>query len=439
MFSHYSVKIFLYSAAIIAIILVIVFGLAGAFEEGVLETLFATLFLSVLIGILVTFVVRGLKGWLRMADGKYINKLFFTSIREWNISLIKKFWQFIKRINPWPKGRDLALVILAIAFIVFIVFYNKASFSIFDSCGRDKVIKAIDSVVRIEGEDASGSGFWVDKDIVLTNNHVISFNRDFKVIASDGIPYASKILATDSVRDLALIKVSGGPDKVLKWRKKPIELLNEVYAVGYPYNGKQISITKGIVSGITKDEYDDREYIQTDAAFNPGNSGGPLMDECGAVVGLNTMTIWDSENMGFATKSAQVEGWIAEMLENNKYASPEELAIGYPSDQTEVVAQYYNTLSEGKLEDAYNFYSADRKAGMPFEGWKKGFENTYFIRIKSVEIAWHSTVVSVDLIATDFGAGWGEFITREFFGEWMLVRENGLWKLDGSNISEVVE
>jgi len=223
-------------------------------------------------------------------------------------------WKYIEKIfsaEDTPQNpRDIIFIILGIAFVVLVIIYSEPNNFGFRSifCGRQDVIKAIDGVVRIEGQDASGSGFWVGRDIVLTNNHVISFNRDFKVIDSDGITYASRVLATDSVRDLALIEASGEPDKVLKWREKPVGLIEDVYALGYPYNGKKISVTKGIVSSITKDEYDDREYIQTDAAFNEGNSGGPLIDECGQVVGLNTMTIWNSENMGFATKAAQVRG-----------------------------------------------------------------------------------------------------------------------------------
>lgn len=329
---------------------------------------------------------------------------------------------------------------LAVALILFVFFYpsqkNQPAPAV-HICDKNDVLNVIAGVVRIEGKDAEGSGFWVDTDVVLTNNHVISFNRDFKVIDSEETTYTSRLLATDSVRDLALIKASGGPDKVLKWREEPIGLLDDVYALGYPYNSKKISITKGIVSGITQDTYDDREYIQTDAAFNEGNSGGPLVDGCGEVVGLNTMTIWQSENMGFATKAAQVEEWTREMLEKSKLASPEEIAIGYSSDQAEVVAQYYDTLGQGRLEDAYNFYSSKRKEKMPFESWKQGFTGTYFIRIKSVSMTEKIDTVFVSFIATDFGENWGEFITKEFEGEWTLVREKGLWKLDESNIGEI--
>ncbi len=422
MLSRDSVKIFLFSVVTIAIILSITFGQLGVLEKNVWETLFAILFLSVLSSVLVTFIIRESRGWLRVTNEEHIKKLFFTE------DTIK---------NPW----DIVFVIMGVAFIVLVILYSdKNRFGLGEIfCGKQDIIKAIDGVVRIEGENASGSGFWVGQDIILTNNHVISFNRDFKIITSDGIPYVSKVLATDSVRDLALIKVSGGPDKILKWRERPIELLNEVYVVGYPYNGKQISVTKGIVSGITQDEYDDREYIQTDAAFNAGNSGGPLVDECGRVVGLNTMIIWNSENMGFATKAAQVEDWIKGMLEKSEYASPEERAIGYPNDQAEVVAQYYDTLSQGQFEEAYAFYSQARKARLPFENWKKGISHTYFIRLKNFYVVDYPDVVYASFIATEYSPDWVDLKTREFNGEWTLVRENGLWKMDGSNIAEVVE
>lgn len=424
------------------------------FSFGVFMDLVGTGIFSFLLAILVWYIFcRPLRFLLSVITNKqkfidnsflsslraFSNRLFIKSNKDGNSSRIKIFWRFFKEINPWPNPRDFVPVMLAIVFIVFVVFYNKADLNIFNSCGRNEVIKAIDSVVRIEGDEASGSGFWIYPNIVLTNNHVISFNKNPKIIDNNGTSYAARIVATDSVRDLALLEVGGNLHKVLKWRQDPVSLLDDVYVLGFPFNSQNISVTRGIVSSLTHDEYDDREYVQTDAALNEGNSGGPLVDQCGRVIGINTMTIWNSENVGFATKANQVEKWIDEMLAKSKTASPEEVAISYPSDQTEVVAQYYNTLSEGKLEDAYNFYSTDRKANLPFDSWEKGFESTYFIRIKSVEIAWHSSVVSVDFIATDFGEGWGEFITKEFQGEWMLVRENGLWKLDTSNIEEVVE
>ncbi len=350
---------------------------------------------------------------------------------------------FIKRFNffigRFFKKHWIAIAIIFTLVLVVIGFFRYIN-QIQDwtgDCPRARVVESIDGVVRVEGDSASGSGFWVYSNIALTNNHVVSFNNNIKVIDSSGSSMPAKVLATDSVRDLALLSVEGGPHQILKWRPKTVNLLDDVYVLGFPFNSEKISITSGIVSSLNHDEYDDRQYVQTDAAFNPGNSGGPLVDSCGRVVGLNTMTLWDSQNIGFATKASQVETWIEEMLMDSKYASPEEIANNYPSDQAEVVAKYYDTLSQGNLDDAYSFYSKRRQADMPVESWKVGFQNTYFIRIKSVAITSNPKIVSVNFVATDFGENWGELITKEFQGEWTLIRESGLWKLDESNIAQI--
>jgi len=332
--------------------------------------------------------------------------------------------------------KNLLPQLLAIAFLTVMVLYFITGKTMI-ACGAKSVINAIDGVVRIEGESASGSGFWVLPGIVLTNNHVVSFNDNLKVIDSKNNVLFPKIIATDSMRDLALLEISENYHPALEWRKKPVGLIDDVFALGFPYNGPNITVTRGIVSSLKKDEYDDREYIQTDAAINEGNSGGPLLDNCGRVVGINTLTIWNSENMGFATKADQVEKRIDEMFEKSKSASPQEIAAGYSNDQAEMVARYYDVLGQGQFENAYDYYSQERKARLPFENWKKGFENTYFIRLKTVYLTEKSNEVYASFIATDFGERWGDFVTKEFYGEWNLVREDGLWKLDTSNMAQL--
>ena len=367
--------------------------------------------------------------------------------------LIKKIFEKFELFLEKQKGNKIVVgssllarltrFVLSLVLMIFLVFVISEAIGGIAKipelfCTKGDIIKAMDGVVRVEGEFGTGSGFWIYPDIVLTNNHVASFNGDLIVVTNKGDSAPATIIATDTVRDLAILKVSGiGQHQVLKWRKKPIKLIEEVYVLGYPYDLKDISITRGVVSSLTKDNYDDRQYVQTDAAINEGNSGGPLVDSCGRVIGINTMTIWGSENIGFATRADQVEKWTEEMLEKSKLATAEEIENSYPSEQTEVVAKYYDRLGAGDLEGAYDYYSIKRKPDMPFENWKKGFENTYFIRIKSVETTNKLNVVMVNFIATDYGEIPGELISKEFKGEWALVREKGLWKLNESNIAEV--
>ncbi|MGK2848736.1 MAG: S1C family serine protease [Minisyncoccota bacterium] len=326
-------------------------------------------------------------------------------------------------------------VILLVAIVVFL--YHQVKIESVFFCSNESVIKSIEGVVFVEGSENSGSGFMIAPNLFLTNNHVVSFNKDLKVKDRYGVTADANVIATDTVRDLALLEANGLQSIPLNWRKAPIGRLDEVYAMGFPGDGIMVSITKGIISALTIDAYNNNQYFQIDAALNPGNSGGPLLDSCGNVVGINTLSMRNAENMGFAIRAEQIETRIAEMLEQRKLASNEETENNYPSDQAEVVAKYYDTLGVGLLEDAYEYYSVGRKEKIPFENWKMGFEQTYFITLRKVEVTADSNVVSASFVVTDFGDELYTLITKEFTGQWRLVRENGLWKLNESQIKGV--
>ncbi len=303
-------------------------------------------------------------------------------------------------------------------------------------CSRYSIADAAEKVVYVVGKQGSGSGFWVTPSIVLTNNHVVSFNEDIKVEDYDDNVYSATVIATDTVRDLALLEVPGDHGRVLEWSTRGVGLAERVYAIGYPGN-VHMTITEGIVSAFIQDDYDDRGYIQTDSAINPGNSGGPLVDKCGRVVGVNTYTLYDSENIGFAIDYEQVQKRAYELIEASQKATPEERVIGYPSEQAEVVAKYYDLLYAGELEKAYDYYAQSRKARLPYDNWKKGFDNTVSIRFKSVESTGTQNVIKVNFLTTERDATTYEWVTKEFAGEWTLVRENNVWKMDQSNIKEI--
>ena len=139
---------------------------------------------------------------------------------------------------------------------------------------------------------AQGSGFIVDSSgLVITNNHVIEGASRVKVTLSDGRELPGRVLGTDPKTDLAVIRIEGsGPFKPIRWGDSDrIRVGENVFAVGSPF-GLGNSVTAGIVSArgreIGAGPYDD--FLQVDAAINSGNSGGPLFDADGRVVGVNT-------------------------------------------------------------------------------------------------------------------------------------------------------
>ena len=165
-----------------------------------------------------------------------------------------------------------------------------------------------------------GSGFIIDKEgYIVTNHHVVDGAETIKVILKDESEYPAKIIGTDPVTDIALIKVEA---------KKPLPAVSLgssdnlkvgewVAAIGSPF-GLQYTVTAGIVSAkgrvIGSGPYDD--FIQTDASINPGNSGGPLINMQGQVVGINTMISARGQGIGFAIPVDLAKG-IVEQLKSD--------------------------------------------------------------------------------------------------------------------------
>lgn len=190
----------------------------------------------------------------------------------------------------------------------------------------DVVEYARAGVVRITGSSTYGSGFVVDSDgHILTNAHVIDGATRLTVVLDDGTRLTARVVGTDPMRDIALIKVEPRQRQltVLPLVKQTREG-EEVVALGYPLGGGNLTVTKGIVSVlVTRGSL---AYIQTDAALNPGNSGGPLLNSRGEVVGMNTSVLREdggdeTEGIGFAIKSDTLRPSLS-LLKTGLYPAP---------------------------------------------------------------------------------------------------------------------
>ena len=161
-----------------------------------------------------------------------------------------------------------------------------------------------------EIEHGLGSGVVISPDgYIVTNNHVVEGAEDIRVTTSDRRILKAKLIGSDSLTDLAVIKVDGANLSSVPWGdSNDVRPGQTVLAFGNPF-GFRFTVTRGIVSAVNRanpDPSDRRkpgEFIQTDAAINPGNSGGPLVDARGQVIGINTFLISPSgsfSGMGFA-------------------------------------------------------------------------------------------------------------------------------------------
>ena len=174
-------------------------------------------------------------------------------------------------------------------------------------------------MVRIETNSGSGSGAIYEVDgrtaYIITNQHVVeSYNR-VEVTVNDRDEYQGEVLGTDSVRDLAVVKICCGSFTSLPFGDaSALEPGDEVAIIGYPLGlSGEATVSRGIVSATRYDSRHQSDVIQTDAAINPGNSGGPMLSLSGEILGINTFRIDETqsgrptEGLGFAILERTVQ------------------------------------------------------------------------------------------------------------------------------------
>ena len=180
----------------------------------------------------------------------------------------------------------------------------------------EMVRRARPAVVRIEGSASVGSGAIFETQgqtgYVITNHHVVEDVAEVNVTVNDSAYYRGTVLGTDSVRDLAVVRICCGNFSKLPFGDASrLEPGDEVIAIGYALGlSGQASITRGIVSAIRYDTAHRSDVIQTDAAMNTGNSGGPMLSMAGEILGINTFGLPDGEGLNFAISGTTVQSQI---------------------------------------------------------------------------------------------------------------------------------
>jgi len=166
---------------------------------------------------------------------------------------------------------------------------------------EDVLAKALPAVVVVETSSGRGSAFFVDRDRLITNHHVVVGQSYVKLRLSDNSLLDARILATSQDYDLAVLGLmQAGPDRpfLALGSIQEVRQGQEVLAIGTPLGVFQNTVTRGIVSSVR--QLDKVVVLQTDTALNPGNSGGPLIDHAGRVVGINTRGFRGSQGLNFA-------------------------------------------------------------------------------------------------------------------------------------------
>jgi serine protease Do len=239
-------------------------------------------------------------------------------------------------------------------------------------------VKAIDSVVSItcqlDGGSSSGTGVVLTADgYLVTNAHVVEGAREITVGLTDGQNFTATLIGADSFSDLAVLHINATGLKAAEFGDSSVLRVGDaVAAIGNPL-GTELwgSMTPGIISGVNREITTGGRtmtLIQTNAALNSGNSGGPLLNCFGQVVGINTMKMGDSmsaagvEGLGFAIPSTVVQQIVNQLMDQG-YVSGRP-SLGIAGKEVSIFYQMYYRMPQGLYIDAVTAGSDAETAGL---------------------------------------------------------------------------
>ncbi|KHO54847.1 MAG: protease Do [archaeon GW2011_AR19] len=168
--------------------------------------------------------------------------------------------------------------------------------------------ESLKGVITIKTNIAQGTGFIISSDgYIVTNAHMLSGASEVQITTFDENKISAELIGYNAELDIALLKIGGEYNFLELGNSDETQVGERVIAIGNPL-GLQFSVSEGIVSGIHRQGINELEaYTQTDAALNPGNSGGPLINKNGKVIGINNFKLGSGESLGFALESNYIK------------------------------------------------------------------------------------------------------------------------------------
>lgn len=307
------------------------------------------------------------------------------------------------------------------------------------TCNEKTTIdKVRQSVVRIVGGESEGSGFAIKSGgVILTNFHVIEFEPSPKVVLPDNTFETAEIIMADKNADLAIIKISKDLPVIFWGEPKELNPAEELLAIGFPLGGQlsgEASVNKGSLSGRRRSKDVGVEYLQTDATFTPGVSGGPMVNICGEVEGINTAGL---AGLGLAISADSIkQKWLEMATTKDSLKDIKTISFDDTTSGEFAVATFYNYLKVRKLDKAFELLSDNFKQGHGFDYWKGGYSSlldTTVIKIEDDKKV--KDRVTIKLSTKDMVDD--EIVYKYFEGYWDAKNIDGRWRLWEPKIKEV--
>jgi len=305
---------------------------------------------------------------------------------------------------------------------------------------KDTVEKVRRSGVRIVGGESEGSGFAIQKGgFILTNFYVIDSEPSPKVILPDNTFETGEVIMADKDADLAVIKIKKDLPAISFMRLSGMCPAEEVLAIGYPFGGDlsgESFVIRGAFSRSTKDKENGVQYLLTDMTMLSGISGGPMVNICGEVVGINTSGLFLG-GMGMAISSDSIFEKYRKMSTLKEPLKDVKKTVFEPNkNPLEAVRCFYNYLKARRMEKAFELLSDNFVMGYTFDQWAWGYRpmlDTSIIIIKSDKKIPNRILVKLstkDLIED-------EIVYKFFEGYWDVRQINEKWLLWAPKIREI--
>ncbi len=296
---------------------------------------------------------------------------------------------------------------------------------------RDTIQK---SVVRVVGGYSEGTGFFIAPDQVITNFHVIADEPSPKIIFPDGNFVTPNKIIGNKDEDMAVLFTDNiYPDMVLPLPERVVLHADEpLIAAGYPLGTDLVgnaTVVKGRFVDFRKSKQMPVAYIQTDISLVQGMSGGPLLDQCGQVVGINTLSL--------AGLSLFIDGdWARSAVPSFTDQNITKIQVDPSESPEKAVEAFYTYLKARRMQDGFNLLSTDYLKKTNYEEWTNRFTDILDVDVIHTEPFENSD----DTVFVKFSTkNWndGEVDYHYYEGTWQTIKEDGVYKMLKSKILEV--